>query len=362
MKQRWNDRELVVYWTLVDGEQQLLEQKTERGRLGLAVLLKFFQLEGRFPLYHKEVPLLALDFLADQLGIAVSVWFDFPLKGRNGERARKTIRTFLGFRRATVADSQQIQLWLSQAIVPRDQEPSHLKAAVLEWCREHHIEPPTNDRIDRIIGAATQHFEKTFCADIQRKLSPEVRERLDALLTTATVDEPEVDLDLSEDILPFSDLKADPGRVGLASVLKEIHKLQQIDAVRLPNDLFNEAPQKQLERYKLRVATESVQEIRRHPAPIRYTLLAAFCWQRRKAIIDGLVELLIQIVHRVSVRAERKVVTEIVGSLEKVHGVLCETPPKGPVVQKMSCKIRSYHSEGNCNYTRLTDSQNPSLA
>ena len=288
--------------------------------MGLAVLLKFFQLEGRFPLYHKEVPLLALDFLADQLGIAVSVWFDFPLKGRNGERARKTIRTFLGFRRATVADSQQIQLWLSQAIVPRDQEPSHLKAAVLEWCREHHIEPPTNDRIDRIIGAATQHFEKTFCADIQRKLSPEVRERLDALLTTATVDEPEVDLDLSEDILPFSDLKADPGRVGLASVLKEIHKLQQIDAVRLPNDLFNEAPQKQLERYKLRVATESVQEIRRHPAPIRYTLLAAFCWQRRKAIIDGLVELLIQIVHRVSVRAERKVVTEIVGSLEKVHG------------------------------------------
>jgi TnpA family transposase len=49
-------------------------------------------------------------------------------------------------------------------------------------------------------------------------------------------------------------------------------------------------------------------------------LLAAFCWQRRHEIIDGLVDLLIQIVHRISVRAEKKVVEELVGDLQKVHG------------------------------------------
>jgi hypothetical protein len=49
-------------------------------------------------------------------------------------------------------------------------------------------------------------------------------------------------------------------------------------------------------------------------------LLAAFCWQRRQEIIDGLIDLLIQIVHRISVRAEKKVVEELLGDLQKVHG------------------------------------------
>lgn len=46
MKQRWTEQELVAHWTLTEPERQLLEQRTARGRLGLAVLLKFFQFEG----------------------------------------------------------------------------------------------------------------------------------------------------------------------------------------------------------------------------------------------------------------------------------------------------------------------------
>jgi hypothetical protein len=49
-------------------------------------------------------------------------------------------------------------------------------------------------------------------------------------------------------------------------------------------------------------------------------LLAAFCCQRRQEIIDGLVDLLIQIVHRITIRAEKKVVTELLGDLQKVRG------------------------------------------
>src|SRR5215831_20168432 len=62
--------------------------------------------------------------------------------------------------------------------------------------------------------------------------------------------------------------------------------------------------------FALKQLAEPPREVRRHPEPIRYTFLAAFCWQRRQEIIDGLVDLLIQIVHRISVRAEKKVVDE----------------------------------------------------
>jgi hypothetical protein len=58
MKQYWSEGELVECWTLTGVERQLSDQRTQRGRLGLAVLLKFFQFEGRFPDYHKEVDII----------------------------------------------------------------------------------------------------------------------------------------------------------------------------------------------------------------------------------------------------------------------------------------------------------------
>jgi hypothetical protein len=56
------------------------------------------------------------------------------------------------------------------------------------------------------------------------------------------------------------------------------------------------------------------------PVPIRLTLLAALCWDRKAEMIDGLVELLIQLVHEISVRAERKVENEINSEFRRVHG------------------------------------------
>ena len=40
MQQYWSEGELVEFWTLTDVERELTDQRTPRGRLGLAVLLK----------------------------------------------------------------------------------------------------------------------------------------------------------------------------------------------------------------------------------------------------------------------------------------------------------------------------------
>ena len=62
--------------------------------MGLAVTLKFFHVEGRFPHDPKEMPLPAVDCLAEQLEVPALAWFDSPLKGRSGRRDRKQLRTF----------------------------------------------------------------------------------------------------------------------------------------------------------------------------------------------------------------------------------------------------------------------------
>ena len=56
------------------------------------------------------------------------------------------------------------------------------------------------------------------------------------------------------------------------------------------------------------------------PLPIRITLLAALCQVRQAELTDGLVELLVQLVHKISVRAERKVEGEISAEFRRVHG------------------------------------------
>ena len=86
MKQCWSGSELAQFWSLSNDEKQLSDQRIQQGRLGLAVLLKFFQLEGRFPRYHKEVPSPAVDHLAEQLEVSASAWLDYPLKGRSVSR------------------------------------------------------------------------------------------------------------------------------------------------------------------------------------------------------------------------------------------------------------------------------------
>jgi len=320
MKQCWSSSELDQFWSLSSGERQLSDQRTQQGRLGLAVMLKFFQVEGRFPHYHKEVPLPAVKYLAEQLEAPTSAWFDYPLKGRSGSRDREQLRAFLGFRQAANNDIEPVQRWLSQEVVPQDQDPRHLRSAVLDWYREHLVESPSSDRIDRIISAAVHRFETAFFAGIHGQLSGATKQRLDALLASPSAEGPVAESAKPSDPVSLGRLKADPGRAGLASLREEIAKLECVGNVQLPDDLFSGVPPKILERYRLRVSTESTDQLRRHPEPIRHTLLAAFCWQRRRAIIDGLIELLIQIVHRVSANAERRVVAEIIDGLEEVHG------------------------------------------
>lgn len=56
------------------------------------------------------------------------------------------------------------------------------------------------------------------------------------------------------------------------------------------------------------------------PEPVRYTLLAALCWTRQAELVDGLVELLIGLIHRINARAERRVEKELIGELVNVPG------------------------------------------
>jgi len=101
-------------------------------------------------------------------------------------------------------------------------------------------------------------------------------------------------------------LRSGPGRVSLVSAQEELNKLKMIRGIELPPELFAHVSEHELERCQQHVMVEAPYELRRHPAEIRLTWLAAFVYWRGRVITDDLVDLLIETIHHIGVRAERK--------------------------------------------------------
>lgn len=319
MKQIWTLDELIEHWTLQSDETALLAFKSEQYRLGFALLLKFFQLEGRFPRYQFEMPDEVIAYVAQQVGVAPEKYDAYDWQGRTIKYHRAEIRQFLGFREATVADTEQMVAWLCQDILPHDRQPEHLKALIYQRFKTLKIEPPTPDRVERLLRSALYVSEEQLAGAVLSKLTPDHLTRMDALLNT--VDSETVGRDTPEFIRSvFYTLKTDPGAASVATVLTEVQKLSVLRQLDLPADLFQHLTPALLSDYRQRASTEPPREIRRHPAAIRYTLVAAFCVQRQQEIIDTLVDLLIQVIHRIGARAETKVKKAFFQDFKRVTG------------------------------------------
>jgi TnpA family transposase len=319
MKRQWEPEELIEQFILTPAELALLPEDLTNAnpsnRLGFAVLLKFFQVEARFPQHPVEVPKAVVHFIAQQLKLTQEDYRGYSWSGGRFKAHRNQIRTFLGFRPSTQADKQQMKAWLMEDVLPLGLSFEALKTQVYRRFRQLKLEPPTRKELERLMRSAARSHEQDFCRQITAQLSAPTCKNLDALLDTESLltDEPE-HFRQSQ----LNHLKTDPGRLGLNSLLAEIEKLQSLRALGLPKTLFTPVAPKLVQQYRRRASTEFPRDLRRHPAAIRYTLVAAFCWQRQHEIIDSLVTLLIQIVHRLSLNAERRVERELVAAFKRV--------------------------------------------
>lgn len=325
MKHSWSDIETQDLWTLTPDEMALLPGRTDKGRLGFAVQFKFMQTLGRFPESLGEIDENAVRLLATQLGVDAGSLTGYEVDGRQGRRHRRTIRVFLGFRPATASDLKQLAQWLCQEVLPTDPQAQHGRDAALDWCREQRIEPPASDHLERVIRSAVHGYEDRLQEVIEARLSDKSKAAIDLLLST---EEPEPDAAPSDEAskapvkapVAFTDLKSDSGKPGLDSLLAGIAKLGCIDAIGLTPAVFEDIPAKFVDQFRQRCASESVRELRRHPSAIRYSMVALFCWRRRQQLTDALIDTLLQVIHNLGSRAEKKIDKRHFAAFKKVRG------------------------------------------
>lgn len=315
MKRRWTDLELTEHFTLFPNELALLTSTTEHNRLGFAVLFKCFEYEGRFPQNQISVPKDLIRYLAKQLNVAPEVFDQYDFSGRSIRQHRAQIRQWLGFRPYVESDRQLLIEWLRIDVLPKNQNLEFLIETVRKHLRTKQIEPPTRASIERIIRSAIQTHENEVFDSVYKNLSATVRQMLDELLSSS-----QSSTEQSPTETPFYQIKTCHVRVSLTSVLQAAKQLERLQQINLPSDLFALISPKVVERFRQRAAVESPSQLRRHPSKIRYTLLAAFCLSRQSEITDDLVECFIQIVHKISTKAERKIYKELLSDLKRVSG------------------------------------------
>ena len=68
------------------------------------------------------------------------------------------------------------------------------------------------------------------------------------------------------------------------------------------------------------VEGETASEMRRHAPKKRLGLLAVYLMHRRSQLIDGLIDLLLEVVHRLATRSRRKVIQRIAADIGAVNG------------------------------------------
>jgi TnpA family transposase len=313
MRREWEPEDLVACWTLVDDDWRLVGNKSGPTRLGFALLLKFFELEARFPRHAGELPPAAVDYVAGQVKVDRSEIAGYIWSGRTIEYHRAQIRDALGFREATRADEDALTAWLAVEVAPVELSEERLRESLLARCRSQRIEPP--GRVERIVAAARSQASDQFCATTLARLGPVAADRLEELVV---VDRDADDGGGARGVL--AELKADPGGVSLESLLSAIDRLEHIRRLSLPADLFAGVTEPVIAGWRARAAQEYPSDLRVHPRPVRLTLLAALCWVRTGEITDGLVELLIGVVHKIGARAENRVEGELLADLRRVRG------------------------------------------
>ena len=318
MKKYWDSEELIEFFTFTKKELEILKNKSDETKLGFAILFKFFQYNGRFPTHKKEISKDIIKFISKQLKIKAVTFNSYNWKSRTIKYHRAQIRKYFKFSEATLSKTEEMTNWLANIIISNDMNKEALKNIVYNKFKDMHIEPPTSDQINRIVKTARSVSEKKFFQKIFENLPKNSILLIDSLIN---------DFILSEELesnrnskFTFNELRSDPGRIGLESVLKEIEKLKIIQELELPENILNNIPNKILKKYRQRVISEDLWEIRRHPKTIRYTLLAIFFSTRQREIIDNLIELLIQIIHKIGVRAERKIEKEMINDFRRVNG------------------------------------------
>jgi len=318
MNGSWTTEELVHHFTLQADERKFLGINAPHNQLFKALLLKLFQYVARFPQDKTDIPDLVIEFLAQQLYVLPEVWLDYQWNESRMREHRQQIRDWLGFRRASTEDQRAVTDWLEHEILPDEYRLPYLREIVYQRLRHQQLEPPSDEQVDRLINSALHQYQTVFFRQTYQKLPQVSRLRLRNLLREASSW-----TEQTSDYPLLHEMKLGSGSANVKHIRRVCDRLKYLQAIELPEDLFEGMPMKYLRQYQRQVSVESPSHLLRRKVnqpEQMYSLLATFCWVRQQEVTDDLVDLFIRVLQDIKVKAERKEEKRLIKDFIRVDG------------------------------------------
>ncbi|EFO31876.1 transposase [Roseibium sp. TrichSKD4] len=290
------DFEEISAWSLSFSDLEFVHGYRHQTRIGVAAQLLFFRCHGYFPSTLAEIAQDAIDYVCDQTGEPVALAGTYKLTGDLARRHRLQILRFLGFRRADDGDKDGLFKHLSAIAGSVGSNSTELAEKGYAWALRNKVFIPSRAIMERLTRSALHAFSERFLGEICGHLPVETRLALEASLSAPRGEH------------GFLRLKEDVGAAALDSVLDATSRLEFVQSLDLPFDLMASVHPSWVKTLVRRVEGETAFEMRWHDETKRLGLLAIYIMSRRAQLLDGLVDLLIELVHRIA------------ADIEKVHG------------------------------------------
>nr|WP_246233324.1 DUF4158 domain-containing protein [Aurantimonas aggregata] len=299
---------LARNWSLSFAGGDFVNAKAVSARLGLTVQLKFFASHGFFVEDGADLPNDAVSYVAEQLGVGGTDLSGYDFSGRSGRRHCAEIMQYLGFRRMKRADREALTVWISAELCPGGMTVGAMMEQVFLWCLDGKIFGPSRKELERVVRSERQRFLEAYLGRVADRLSPKT-----VALMEASLADP-------DSASGFHTIKSDAGQASLDSIIAITDRLAFIQGLKLPRDLLSVPGKSWIEQIVRRVAGEKASEMRRHAPARQMGLYAVFLMSREAQIIDGIIDLLVETVHRIGARSKRKVIAGIARDIERVYG------------------------------------------
>ena len=200
-------------------------------------------------------------------------------ENRTSERFHQKIRDFLGYKKATLSNSEKLISWLIENVLIDAPTIPQACENTGQFFRANKLESFTPRELERYVRSAAQQFEKQFFTKIYSKLSTRTINIIDGILINDVGNTD--DEDISETLnIKLRHLKKDIPAAKLKNVFSEINKIDRIKQAELWHIMFENMPRKLLQKYYLRIMAELPSNIVDHDPEIRYSTMAIFCYIR----------------------------------------------------------------------------------
>ena len=107
MKQHWTKLELIDYWMLTTKEKEYINKKNNK--LVAAIKIRYFDQQGSFPNSSSDIPLIILEYVANQLGVEVKEIDNYKWQSRSSQRHNQEIRDYYGFSKFKDSDLSVVE-------------------------------------------------------------------------------------------------------------------------------------------------------------------------------------------------------------------------------------------------------------